>query len=36
MAGDQLTYWSGWQEGAVLSSLAAVKAISEMAKSARG
>ncbi len=30
MAGDQLTYWSGWQEGAVLSSLAAVKAIDRM------
>ena len=27
MAGDQLTYWSGWQEGAILSSLAAVQAI---------
>jgi monoamine oxidase len=24
MAGDQLTYWSGWQEGAILSALAAV------------
>jgi monoamine oxidase len=24
MAGDQLTYWSGWQEGAVLSALDAV------------
>ncbi|MFL5028292.1 MAG: hypothetical protein ACJ8E1_00345, partial [Xanthobacteraceae bacterium] len=25
MAGDQITYWSGWQEGAVISALAAVK-----------
>ncbi len=24
MAGDQLTYWSGWQEGAILSALDAV------------
>jgi monoamine oxidase len=30
MAGDQITYWSGWQEGAVLSSLAAVQAIDRM------
>ena len=30
MAGDQLTYWSGWQEGAVLSALAAVKAVDRM------
>ncbi|HKA73949.1 MAG TPA: FAD-dependent oxidoreductase [Xanthobacteraceae bacterium] len=27
MAGDQLTYWSGWQEGALISALAAVKSI---------
>jgi monoamine oxidase len=27
MAGDQLTYWSGWQEGSVISALEAVKAI---------
>lgn len=25
MAGDQVTYWSGWQEGALISALAAVK-----------
>jgi monoamine oxidase len=25
MAGDQITYWSGWQEGAIISALAAVK-----------
>jgi monoamine oxidase len=25
MAGDQLTYWSGWQEGALISALAAVQ-----------
>jgi monoamine oxidase len=27
MAGDQLTYWSGWQEGAMLSAWQAVRAI---------
>jgi monoamine oxidase len=27
MAGDQITYWSGWQEGAINSAFAAVKAI---------
>jgi len=27
MAGDQITYWSGWQEGAVISAHAAVQAI---------
>ena len=27
MAGDQLTFWSGWQEGALLSALAAVQSI---------
>jgi monoamine oxidase len=27
MAGDQITYWSGWQEGALISALAAVKSI---------
>ena len=27
IAGDQVTFWSGWQEGAVLSALDAVKAI---------
>src|SRR5262249_51678389 len=27
MAGDQLTHWSGWQEGAINSGLPAVKAI---------
>jgi monoamine oxidase len=25
MAGDQITYWSGWQEGALLSAWDAVK-----------
>ncbi len=30
MAGDQLTFWSGWQEGAVMSSLAAVTMIDRM------
>ena len=27
IAGDQATYWSGWQEGAVISALDAVKSI---------
>jgi monoamine oxidase len=27
IAGDQVTFWSGWQEGAVLSALDAVNAI---------
>ena len=27
IAGDQLTYWSGWQEGALISALDAVKSI---------
>jgi monoamine oxidase len=27
MAGDQITYWSGWQEGALISALEAVKSI---------
>jgi monoamine oxidase len=31
LVGDQLTYWSGWQEGAVLSAQAAVRAISNTA-----
>ena len=34
MAGDQLTFWSGWQEGAVLSALAAVQAIDRQAQRA--
>jgi monoamine oxidase len=29
IAGDQVTFWSGWQEGAVLSALDAVKAIDQ-------
>ena len=29
MAGDQITSWSGWQEGALLSAHAAVKAIQQ-------
>ena len=32
MAGDQLTYWSGWQEGALLSAQAAVASIDRIAK----
>jgi monoamine oxidase len=31
LVGDQLTHWSGWQEGAVLSALAAVQAINRAA-----
>jgi monoamine oxidase len=27
IAGDQVTYWSGWQEGAIISTLDAVKSI---------
>jgi monoamine oxidase len=34
MAGDQLTFWSGWQEGALLSALAAVQAIDRQAQGA--
>jgi monoamine oxidase len=34
MAGDQLTFWSGWQEGAVLSALAAMQAIDRQAQGA--
>ena len=34
MAGDQLTYWSGWQEGALLSAQAAVASIDRIAKAA--
>jgi monoamine oxidase len=29
MAGDQVTFWSGWQEGAVISAWEAVKAIDQ-------
>jgi monoamine oxidase len=31
MAGDQLTFWSGWQEGAVLSAHEAVRSIDRQA-----
>ena len=34
MAGDQLTYWSGWQEGAMMSALAAVGSIDRLARAA--
>lgn len=30
MAGDQLTYWSGWQEGAIISAHAAITAITRL------
>jgi monoamine oxidase len=32
MAGDQLTYWSGWQEGAILSAWAAVRAVDKLSR----
>jgi len=35
MAGDQLTYWSGWQEGAILSALAAVAWVDQQPRAAR-
>jgi len=34
IAGDQVTFWSGWQEGAVISAWDAVKAIDRHANSA--
>jgi monoamine oxidase len=34
MAGDQLTYWSGWQEGALISAFAAVKSIERQTRPA--
>jgi monoamine oxidase len=30
MAGDQVTFWSGWQEGAIISAWEAVKSIDRM------
>jgi monoamine oxidase len=33
MAGDQITFWSGWQEGAILSAWEAVKSIDRIANS---
>jgi monoamine oxidase len=36
MAGDQLTYWSGWQEGALISALAAVHWIDREVRSRAG
>lgn len=36
MAGDQLTYWSGWQEGALLSAFEAVKSIDRQTRPTRG
>ena len=32
MAGDQLTFWSGWQEGALISAFEAVKSIDRQAE----
>jgi len=34
MAGDQITFWSGWQEGALISALAAVQAVDRQAQTA--
>ena len=34
MAGDQITFWSGWQEGALISALEAVKSIDRQVNSA--
>jgi len=34
VAGDQITYWSGWQEGAILAAWHAVKAIDGQARTA--
>jgi monoamine oxidase len=35
MAGDQITHWSAWQEGALLSAQATVASIDRMAKAVR-
>ena len=32
MAGDQLTFWSGWQEGALISAQAAVQSIDRLVR----
>jgi monoamine oxidase len=32
MAGDQLTWWSGWQEGAIISAWEAVKSIDRLSR----
>ena len=32
MAGDQITYWSGWQEGAIIGAWEAVKSIDRQAR----
>jgi monoamine oxidase len=32
MAGDQITYWTGWQEGAILSAHAAVRSIHQQTR----
>jgi monoamine oxidase len=29
MAGDQLSYWTGWQEGAVLAAWEAIRSIDQ-------
>lgn len=36
MAGDQLTYWSGWQEGAIISAWEAVKSIDRQTRPGGG
>ena len=35
MAGDQVTFWSGWQEGAILAAWEAVKSIDRQANEGR-
>jgi len=35
MAGDQLTYWSGWQEGAILSAIAAAAWVDQQPRTVR-
>lgn len=36
IAGDQITYWSGWQEGAIISAWAAVTAIDRQVRPTGG
>ena len=36
IAGDQITYWSGWQEGAIISAWEAVKSIDRQVRPTGG
>jgi monoamine oxidase len=36
IAGDKLTYWSGWQEGAIMTALEAVKSIDKQTRPTGG